>query len=432
MLEDCDTHELIEHVQIIFEDGKLHQELLDAKGDNAQEWLDSLQKLADSTAVLTPFRATILKTTTRLSANAGLCPRSLVIRNVQMEGKYPFIGGGSGDVWCGRIREPDGTQIVSVKVVKIYQTSDVQALFNEYFREAIVWKPLSHPNILPLLGVYFLDEEIRRPGLVSPWMARGNLVQYLKDTPRGSVNQLSLIRDVASGLSYLHLKKVVHADLKGANILITPSLTACICDFGLSRIAGSQTLELSSSTPRAMGTLRWMARELFLEHATATRESDIYAFGCVCYEIITGRIPYHEIKKEAAVLAEKMNYRHPSRPADLPRSSTTEAIWTLMEECWESNPSERPSASTILLQRVPEMEKSTRKVAGRKLLVFLQGEGECCGVLRGYDLESFLQETHPGRKIFLGIVVDRDDSMMGKESSEKSTVNANRQSESLQ
>ncbi|KAJ8080051.1 Rho guanine nucleotide exchange factor [Marasmius tenuissimus] len=436
-LEDHDTRELIEHIQFILEDGKLHQELLNARGDDAQEWLDSLQKLAGSTAVLTPFRNTILKTTTRLSANAGLCPPSLVIRNVHVDGKFPITCGGSGEIFVGRIDESDVTQIVCVKFARIYQTSDnVQALFNEYFQEAIVWKPLNHPNVLPFIGVYFGDDEIRRPGLVSPWMTQGSLDQYLKVTPRESVDQLPLVHDVATGLSYLHSKEIVHADLKGANILLTPSLTALICDFGLSCILSSseQALEMSSSSPRAKGSIRWMAPELFSPQVIATRESDIYAFGCVCYEIVTGQIPYHEIKRDVAVMAEKMiHYRHPSRPVSvLPESPIADSMWTLMEECWNRDPSERPSASTILA-RVSEMEASqptpspspadqvppeTRKAAGRKLLVFLQGEGKCGGALRGYDLESFLEETHPGRKIFLGIVVDRDDSMTGRESSE--------------
>ncbi|KAJ8080045.1 hypothetical protein PM082_016872 [Marasmius tenuissimus] len=177
-------------------------------------------------------------------------------------------------------------------------------------------------------------------------MEHGNMVEYLKGTPRESIDHLALVLDIASGLSHLHVKKIVHADLKGVNVLITASGRACICDFGLSLIADSQAIGLSSSTSRAAGTLRWMAPELLAENVTATKESDIYAFACVCYEILTGLPPFHECKNDGAVIIQVSLGKRPSRPGNLSKSLIV--VWNLMKMCWQENPSLRPSASTIL------------------------------------------------------------------------------------
>ncbi|KAK1228999.1 hypothetical protein PQX77_007952 [Marasmius sp. AFHP31] len=338
--------ELVAGLQIAVVDEEQRRDILETKGEDAQRWLDTLQLLADSADISSPLRSTILQIMLRLSKKSGCCPKCLVIQNVDKEGEHPVGGGGFGDVWKGTMDHAGSTQTVCLKVVKIYLTSDVRQSLAEYLREAIVWKQLDHPNVLPFLGIYYLDHTRQRICLVSPWMEHGNLVQYLKDTPRESIDHLALALDVASGLSHLHVKKIVHADLKGVNVLIMPSGRACICDFGLSLIADSQAIGLSSSTSRSAGTLRWMAPELLAENVTATKESDIYAFACVCYEILTSLPPFHECKNDGAVIIQVSLGKRPSRPEDLPNSLSV--VWDLMEVCWQEDPSLRPSASTIL------------------------------------------------------------------------------------
>ncbi|KAJ8080052.1 hypothetical protein PM082_016879 [Marasmius tenuissimus] len=345
-MADKELEELRDLLETLVEDDEQREAFLGKKGDDAQYWLDMLQLLADSPDVSSQLRSTIFTVMIRLSKNSGCCPRCLVIQNVEKQGKYPVGGGGFGDVWKGTVGHPGSVRTVCLKVVKVYLKSDVQRLLKAYLREAIVWKQLRHPNLLPFLGIYYLDDTREEICLVSPWMDRGNLVQYLKDNPQEPIDHLSLISDVASGLLHLHIMKIVHADLKGVNILITPSGRACICDFGLSRISDSQVFRLSSSTTRAIGTVRWLAPELLGENEIATKESDIYAFACVCYEILTGLLPFHECKTDAAVMYKLARGKRPSRPEVLSESFT--AVWEMMEVCWEADHSARPSASKIV------------------------------------------------------------------------------------
>ena len=136
-------------------------------------------------------------------------------------------------------------------------------------------------------------------------MEKGNLVQFMKATKREDIDHYTLVSslvslrtlkypcltlkvcDIASGLAYLHSKKIVHGDLKGVNILITASLRACIADFGLSRVADTQGLGVFTSTARPAGTMRWLAPELMSGRERPSKESDVYSFASVCYEVST-------------------------------------------------------------------------------------------------------------------------------------------------
>jgi len=165
-----------------------------------------------------------------------------------------------------------------------------------------------------------------------------------------------------------------------ANILIDNSGRACVADFGLSRVLDSAmtvTNSLSGSVSFG-GTVRWQAPELFdpsVECPPATMASDVYAFGCVCYEasvislgivlrvtnqwthqIFTGRVPFYHLARDASVILKVMQGERPLRPgptdAPFTRFGLKKHIWDLMEECWDRSPGLRPAMNCIL-HRLP-------------------------------------------------------------------------------
>ncbi|KAL0570204.1 hypothetical protein V5O48_011760 [Marasmius crinis-equi] len=352
-MDHIDQEELT-HLERLFEDKQEVETLLEQRGEDAQIWLDRLQVLVDDPDLNTTpqLRSSMLTVMIRLSKLSGLHPKCLSIQNVHKLGHHPVASGGFGDVWKGVVGDSRGP-IVCLKVVKVYVSSDVKALFREYLREAIVWRQLKHPNLLPFLGIYYLQDESQFC-LVSPWMEKGNLMQYLKTAGKENVDHLALVYDVATGLAYLHYRKVVHGDLKGVNILITPDGRACIADFGLSRIADTHALRLTTSTSRPAGTGRWLAPEILSVESGPTKESDVYAFGC----IFTGRQPFHELPNEMAVAVQVLvNKRRPLRPKETPELS--DEMWNLLELCWDSKPTSRPTAARIV-ERVESMIKIDR------------------------------------------------------------------------
>ncbi|KAK7047917.1 hypothetical protein VNI00_006245 [Paramarasmius palmivorus] len=216
----------------------------------------------------------------------------------------------------------------------------------EYLREAIVWRQLKHPNLLPCLGLYYLDETQQRICLVSPWMVNGNLSEFLRRHPVPSVNhRLQLMLDIARGLFYLHTMHVIHGDLKGVNILITQSHRACIADFGLSHVAESQLFKISSkaTSNQAVGTIRWAAPEV-LNGNEPTKESDVYSCGLVYYEIVTlGDLPFKDLRTDAAVTLAVSQGKRPEKPQDV-----SEKVWSTMEHCWKHKAGERITAEDLL------------------------------------------------------------------------------------
>ncbi|KAK1224861.1 hypothetical protein PQX77_012211 [Marasmius sp. AFHP31] len=338
---------LEESLKSLFADKPTAQDFLAKKGRSAQLWLDRMQQLVDYPHLSPELRPVVLTPMLRLSKNSSLHPTCLSIKNVKKLGKHPVAAGGFGDVWKGTIG--DSSKPVCLKVMKVYLNSDLEKLSIAYIREAILWRQMAHPNLLPFLGIHQL-EDAQELCLISPWMEKGNLVEFLKATERGDIDHYTLVYDVASGLAYLHSKKIVHGDLKGVNILITDSLRACIADFGLSRIE-KHGLGLTTSGARPTGTMRWQAPEL-LHGERPSLESDVYSFACVCYEIFTGLRPFPELPNITGVILAVAQGKYPTRPQEA--SELSDAMWILMTECWNTTPSSRPTASQIV-ERVGDM-----------------------------------------------------------------------------
>ncbi|THU78891.1 kinase-like protein, partial [Dendrothele bispora CBS 962.96] len=319
----------------IFNDREEYRRLLTQRGSLAQALLDLLQTLYDYPGINRKLHSNISAAIIRLSKQSGLYPRCFTLHNIKKIGDHPLAAGGSGEIWKGLL----GDQLACLKVVKVYGDSEVEKLVKEFLKEAILWRQLDHPNVLPFLGLYFLDTSKQRVCLISPWMENGNLTQYLKKNPQGSTDRVILAYDIARGLTYLHEKKVIHGDLKGANILITAAGRATIADFGLSRLMESETLALSSKGSRTVqGTARWLAPECLLKHKPLSYQSDIYAYGCVCYEVFTDHVPFHHCNQDVAVVFELINGNRPTRTSQLDDI----AIWSIMQDCWREDPSERP------------------------------------------------------------------------------------------
>jgi len=247
--------------------------------------------------------------------------------------------GGFSDIyrgeWCGN---ENGMPVV-VKIFRVNikeQSEKTLAVERRLKRESAVWSTLSHPNVLPFLGLYNGPEH--SVGMISPLMERGNIMDHLRRFP--STDRSLLIRDIASGLAYLHSKGIVHGDLNGHNVLVDDNGKACLSAFGLSHI-----LEPVSEHFPIGESVRWTAPELL--HQCESREtpaSDVYSFACTCYEIYTGNPPFYNIPSMFDVILAVYNHQHPPRPSSTHISAP---IWDLMESCWDCGPDARPRAIDI-------------------------------------------------------------------------------------
>ncbi|KAF7377549.1 Protein kinase domain-containing protein [Mycena sanguinolenta] len=331
---------VVARLVLFFRDQKSYKMFLARRGTEAQQLLDFLQDLLDldSFSVIKPL---IFQALRQLSRPSALHPRCFALSGLQRLGQQ-VTGGGFGDIWKGLV----GGQNVCVKVMRIFGSSNIEAALKEFSREAVIWRQLCHPNVLPFFGLYYVEDRLC---LISPWMEHGHIIDFLRNHEPTDTKRLALILDVALGLQYLHDQKVVHGDLKGLNILVTPSHRACIADFGVSSIADNITVRFTHSTvPARAGTSRYQAPELFrIDSPTKIHYgSDVYAFACVCYEILTGHVPFHELHNDMAVMMKVAGGYRPSRPTSSP--GVFDDLWELLRSCWEEEAEKRPTALEVV------------------------------------------------------------------------------------
>ncbi len=230
---------------------------------------------------------------------------------------------------------------------------------NEHIREASLLAGLSHPNIFPLFCYATGDHrcslvmELMDEDLHSLMMRRlGN--EETLDAPFKILEAVDIMLQVAEGMNYLHQNRVVHQDLNPTNILVTYNehdrhVCAKVGGFGLI----SYTY---SGLTMGVGTTRWRAPELFTEEfhnagPSVSRESylsskkvDIYSFGMVCYEILTGCVPFFNFKLTDLPKRIKDGLR-PDIPERCPKQ-----LATLIQACYHSNPTIRPSFRKICVE----------------------------------------------------------------------------------
>ncbi|KAH7923803.1 kinase-like protein [Leucogyrophana mollusca] len=339
-----DTLCITARILLILRDHQRRQVLMDQHAFNAQSLLGLFQTLLDSPN-LGSARPSIVRAAVDLSRKTGLYPECLIIPGVKIRGKEPVCGGSFGHIYKGKV----AGQAIAIKVMRVSNATAIEGALKVFSREAVLWRQLSNPNVLPFYGVYRSPETASKLCLVSPWMENGNITQYLEKTP--TADRGSLVMDIARGLDYLHSFEppVIHGDLKGANILITASSRACVAGFGLATLEHEVNVSFTPSTSSyGVGALFWIAPELLSycegERRHATLASDMYSFGCVCYEIYTGCPKFANLSFPGAIIAvtEGRQVPRPTHP------ELDDTMWELVEQCWAIEPLSRPLSSNVV------------------------------------------------------------------------------------
>ncbi|KAG6826417.1 hypothetical protein H0H92_015863 [Tricholoma furcatifolium] len=315
----------------IVDNEEAHERLLLSRKVVTQSGLDVVLQYFKDTKLLSPTSGSLIVVVQQLVKETGGLPARFDLGDVTVSG-LAKARGGSADIYQGYI------QGKNVCIKKIRRTKDTLDKVSENISNEVIlcgYLP-AHPNILSLLGVY-RERDIH--SLVYPWMENGDLTLYLKRCPDS--NRIQLLHDVSLGLQFLHERSIVHGDLKGTNILVDDSERACIADFGLSSILPSQG-----------GTPYCQAPELLLGEYN-TKASDIYAFGCLAYEVFAGKQPFTETFNRSLVMIKVLEGHRPKRPDNSPIWNTwgltrTDDLWTMIEDGWKANPAERPAIESVI------------------------------------------------------------------------------------
>ncbi|OQR92389.1 protein kinase [Achlya hypogyna] len=212
-----------------------------------------------------------------------------------------------------------------------------QDILEEFQSEVEIMSVLRHPNICRLLGAC-IDPPNRC--LVVELLPRGSLWGVLR-TSRSidELMRIGFINDTAKGMSYLHnfQPPILHRDLKSPNLLVDRNYAIKISDFGLSRVkAHVQTMTGNC------GTVQWMAPEV-LGNQKYTEKADVFSFGIVIWECVTGECPYDGMTQIQAALGVLNRNLRPVVPKTCPPF-----LAQLMKACWARQPELRPSFLQIV------------------------------------------------------------------------------------
>jgi eukaryotic-like serine/threonine-protein kinase len=247
----------------------------------------------------------------------------------------PLGAGGMGEVY--RARDPRLGRDVAIKVLPPALVSDRDALAR-FEREMKILAALSHPHIVSIhdIGregsIAYAVTELLDGETLAAVVARGT-VPIRKAVEYGA--------QIARALAAAHDRGIVHRDLKPANIFVTTDGHIKVLDFGLARetaLAGADGATVSSTSPGiVMGTVGYMAPEqargLVVDH-----RADIFAFGCVMYELVGGRPPFRR-DSAAETLAAILNEDPP--PLSATNVAVPPAVDRVIQRCLEKAPAER-------------------------------------------------------------------------------------------
>ena len=253
----------------------------------------------------------------------------------------PIGSGGMGEIYRGRDTKLD--REVAVKVLPAALARDPERLAR-FEREAKVLASLNHPNIAQIYGV---QEAAGYQALVMELVPGQTLAARIKNGAIPLDESLRLSAQMVDALSAAHEKGITHRDLKPANIMITPDGVVKVLDFGLAAVAASTGGDAHAATnsptftmsPTSAGMIMGTAPYMSPEQARgnqADRRSDIFSFGVVLYEMLTGRQLFHgETVSDilASVLKDEPNL-----------GGVPEKVRPLLKRCLEKDPKKRLQA----------------------------------------------------------------------------------------
>jgi eukaryotic-like serine/threonine-protein kinase len=161
---------------------------------------------------------------------------------------------------------------------------------------------------------------------------------------------LSITRDLATAIDYAHGENVLHRDIKPENVLLEEG-RALVCDFGLARAIDRSALDPLSSTGLVIGTPAYMSPEQAMADAALGPGCDIYALGCVVYEMLTGELPFTGPNSQA-VMARHLN--DPPRSMRSVRPDLPVRVEDAVLAALAKTPAERPRSGADLLRRLTD------------------------------------------------------------------------------
>jgi len=290
-------------------------------------------------------------------------------------GKYRIVQqigrGGMGAVYAVENTATGARGALKVLTLDVHSHPD---LFVRFQNEARAANQAGHPGVVPVYDSGQLEDGT--PWLVMPFLDGEPLnarMRRAQSSPRRviGIDGLWIIGDIASALAAAHERGVIHRDLKPGNVILVadPStLTgerAMVLDFGVAKLCTDELTKKGS----VLGTPVYMALEQFRDSAAVDGKADVFSLGCICYQILSGRLP-HPGTTQFEIMGQRM--MDPIPPlAQLVPSVPTE-IATLVMAMLEKEPAARPTMAVIEAEVRKSLGLTSPRQTGRQASIFSQ------------------------------------------------------------
>ena len=272
--------------------------------------------------------------------------------------------GGMGDVY--QATDSKLGRSVAIKLLPDAFERDTERVAR-FEREARVLASLNHPNIA---SIYGFEESEGRKFLVMELVEGETLAELIERRPVGVDDTLKIAKQIAEALDAAHEKDIIHCDLKPANVKITPNGKVKILDFGIAKVVkpshqipnDPDVTTRQTDTGTLLGTVQYMSPEQALGRRLNHR-SDIFSFGTVLYEMVTGVRPF-----SGATPIETINCIINTTPAPIvdPKYLASGYLVRIINKCLEKDPDRRYQTARELLDELSNPAAATRVERFRK------------------------------------------------------------------
>jgi len=275
-------------------------------------------------------------------------------------GKYKLLDllgrGGMGSVFVAQ--HTTMNRRVALKIISKELGRD-RASLDRFLVEARAVAAVDHPNIV---HAYNVDNEGDRYYIVMEYVEGQDLQRMVEaQGPLEFENAVEYIRQAAEGLAHAHGRKMVHCDIKPANLIVNQQGAVKILDMGMARLVGRE--EPAAQDERVLGTVDYLAPEQAMGSASADHRVDIYSLGCTLYFLLTGQPPFPE-----GTLAERIVKHQAQEPRSLTelRPGVPRDLVKICQKMMAKNPDQRfqtaEEIAQVLAQWRPPKQKLLRAV----------------------------------------------------------------------
>lgn len=265
----------------------------------------------------------------------------------------PLLGRGSfGYVF--RATQRSLRRPAAVKVIRPNLRESAEQV-QRFIREAKATAKLSHPNVVRVIDFGAAGD---RPWIAYELIEGTNLQAELATGPPALPRALDILTQIASGIAHAHSQGILHRDIKPANVMRTADGTLKVTDFGLARFVEDGTLLTRENC--LVGTPAYIAPELGMGEE-ATYLSEIYAYGVLCFEVLTGRVP---IEGTSPVDQVRANIEDVAPRVSTLRSDIPETLDRLVDRMLAKHPTDRPAKWNEILDVLQAGSRPQRAAHG--------------------------------------------------------------------